>query len=250
MGGKALFVCAGAYSPQSNLNFSFQVEGEAVVISREMSAVAEAVTLADPTQSLTIFTDCLTLIQIVSRWTLADFTPYVESEGHWDILSVLLEGLRSRQAPTCMVWVKAHVGDYGNELADRAADQGCQSEDVRFHSPHTPFQLYSLEGQEMLSQHGWNQKVLTHASTLVGTHTSHCLCRSEAESTALCTLEHMTHSLLGQTLISRDGLTDPEIWSLLQIRGNSYPTASVVSHNKKGGVSSTCPLCHGGDSIM
>lgn len=59
----------------------------------EMAAVTEAVTLADPDQFLTIFTDCLTLIQIVSRWTLADFTPYVESEGDWDILSVLLEGL-------------------------------------------------------------------------------------------------------------------------------------------------------------
>eukprot|EP00961_Rhodomonas_salina_P207495 2800692-Rhodomonas_salina.3 len=94
-GSKALFVGAGVYSPQSKLNFLFQVEGEVVVICGEMSAVAEAVALADPTWSLTIFTDCLTLIQIVSRWTQADFTPYVESEGHWDILSVLLEGLQS-----------------------------------------------------------------------------------------------------------------------------------------------------------
>eukprot|EP00961_Rhodomonas_salina_P149992 2019407-Rhodomonas_salina.1 len=102
----------------------------------------------------------------------------------------------------------------------------------------------------MLSLHGWNWKVLTHACTLVGTHISHCLRRSDAESTALCTREHMTHHLLGQILSTRDGLTDLEIRSLLQIRGNSYPTAAVVSRNKKGGVCSTCPLCHDGDETI
>eukprot|EP00961_Rhodomonas_salina_P207494 2800692-Rhodomonas_salina.2 len=143
-----------------------------------------------------------------------------------------------------MVWVKAHIGDYGNELANRAADLGCLLEDVRFHSPHFPFQIFTLEGREMLSPHCWNNKVLTHASTLIRTHMSHHLRRSEAESTAMCTREHMSHSLLGQIITSQEGLTDPKIQSLLQILGNSYPTASVVSHNKKGGVSSACPLCH------
>eukprot|EP00961_Rhodomonas_salina_P101106 1360840-Rhodomonas_salina.2 len=59
----------------------------------------------------------------------------------------------------------------------------------------------------------------------------------------------MHHSLLGHILSTRDGLTDPEarVRTFLQIRGNSYPTASVVSRNKKGGVSFTCPLCHEGD---
>eukprot|EP00961_Rhodomonas_salina_P303046 3941076-Rhodomonas_salina.2 len=152
-----------------------------------MASATEEVTRSYPDQTLTIFTDCLTLIQIVTRWTRADFTPYVESEGHWDILSTLLEGLRSRRAHTRIVWVKAHVCYYGNELADSTANWGCRSEDVRFHRPHTPFQLYTMEGYDILSPHGWNKKVLTHASTLIRSYTAHCLRCSKAESTSVCT---------------------------------------------------------------
>eukprot|EP00961_Rhodomonas_salina_P185306 2501969-Rhodomonas_salina.2 len=97
----------------------------------------------------------------------------MESKGHWDILSTLLEGLRARCAPTRLVWVKAHVWDYGNELADRAADLCCKSEEVRFHRPHSPFQLFTLEGPALLSPHCWNRKVLTHTRTLISTYTVH-----------------------------------------------------------------------------
>eukprot|EP00961_Rhodomonas_salina_P163744 2205499-Rhodomonas_salina.4 len=166
--------------------------------------------------------------QVVQLDHQSSSAPPLTSLGSRLVVTLLLsggctwvEGLQSRQAPTHLVWVKAHVGDYGNKLAqaDRAADLGCKSEDVCFHSPHSPFQLYTLEGCKMLSLHGWNKK---------------CLSSSEAESTALCTSEHMHHSLLGQILSTLDCLTDPEILALLQIQGNSYPTASVVSSNKKG----------------
>lgn len=101
---------------------------------------------------------------------------------------------------------------------------------------------YTLEGRELLSQHCWNKKVLSHSSTLssLGTHMASLSC-SAAESTALCTCEHMHHPLLGQTLSMKEGLTYPEVLTLLQIRGNSYPAAAVVSCNKKGGVSSLDP---------
>eukprot|EP00961_Rhodomonas_salina_P186950 2524138-Rhodomonas_salina.1 len=60
----------------------------------------------------------------------------------------------------------------------------------------------------------------------------------------------MHHSLLGQVLTSLDGVTDAEVQSLLQIRGNFYPTATTVSRNKCGKVSSVCPLCHGDDETI
>eukprot|EP00961_Rhodomonas_salina_P053801 721921-Rhodomonas_salina.3 len=91
-GAEGLAVHAeGAYSVVGHLNFEFQVHWERVVARGEMGAAAEAVIQADQTKALTIrvFTDCMTLLQIITQWTLGDFTPSVEAEKHWDILSAL-----------------------------------------------------------------------------------------------------------------------------------------------------------------
>eukprot|EP00961_Rhodomonas_salina_P125111 1685775-Rhodomonas_salina.7 len=107
-----------------------------------MGSAAEVLVQAETNRSLAIFTDCMTLLQIVERWTRGDFTPSVEAEKHWDILSVILNRLSARTAAgaqTLIVWVKAHVGDVGNERADQAADHGCRSEDILYDRPTNPF---------------------------------------------------------------------------------------------------------------
>eukprot|EP00961_Rhodomonas_salina_P142863 1923189-Rhodomonas_salina.1 len=87
-----------------------------------MGGAAEVLVRAETGKSLTIFTDCMTLLQIVERWTRGDFAPSVEAEKHWDILTVILNRLRARTeagAQTLIVWVKAHACDVGNERADQ-----------------------------------------------------------------------------------------------------------------------------------
>lgn len=74
-------VGAGACSKSRTLNFHFRVCGEAKSRRGEMGAVTEATLQADKKKSLTIFTDCMTLLQIVNRWALAGagFAPYAEA---------------------------------------------------------------------------------------------------------------------------------------------------------------------------
>eukprot|EP00961_Rhodomonas_salina_P190063 2564461-Rhodomonas_salina.1 len=67
----------------------------------------------EPWPTLTL-THCLHSTQI----------PRMEEEKHQDILIDLLNALRRRTAPTLVVWVAAHIGDPGNELADMAANAG------------------------------------------------------------------------------------------------------------------------------
>eukprot|EP00961_Rhodomonas_salina_P230411 3113720-Rhodomonas_salina.1 len=185
-GGKALFVGARAYSVVGHLNFEFQVHWERVVARGEMGAAAEAVIRADQTKSLTVFTDCMTLLQIITWWMRGDFTP---GEKHWDILSTLLEGLCTRTeagSQTLIVWVKAHVGDVGKEMADKAADRGCTSDDIKFDHPTHPFLIYAIDTDEQLSQHCWSNKVQKHSWEMTGTHTKDRLQRTGTPSHTMC----------------------------------------------------------------
>eukprot|EP00961_Rhodomonas_salina_P053064 711823-Rhodomonas_salina.2 len=154
-----------------------------------MGAAAEAVIRADQTKLLTVFTDCMTLLQIITQWTRGDFTPSVEAEKHWDILSALLEGLHARTeagSQTLILWVKAHNGDVGNEMADKAADRGCTSDDIKFDCPTHPFLIYAIYTDEQLSQHCWSNKVWKHSRETTGTHTRDRLQCTGTPSHTMC----------------------------------------------------------------
>eukprot|EP00961_Rhodomonas_salina_P131067 1764384-Rhodomonas_salina.1 len=67
---------------------------------------------------LTMYTDSMSTVYIVLRWTHWDFSPSLDQEEQDDIVEALLEVLRSRTGHTTLVWVRAHAGDPGNEMAD------------------------------------------------------------------------------------------------------------------------------------
>ena len=130
----------------------------------ELGGITNAVADLPQGIPLCIMTDSRSLVDILRRWTRADFCPYMGDEDHDDILQVLLELIRSHGAPVHVVWVKAHRGDLGNYKADYYADLGCKAEDdVRFDRPSDPFQLWDLMAGTLLSPHGWKGKVQKHA---------------------------------------------------------------------------------------
>eukprot|EP00961_Rhodomonas_salina_P237002 3203472-Rhodomonas_salina.1 len=55
--------------------------------------------------------------------------PQMEDEKHQDLLLKFLLAIRNRAAPTHVIWVAAHIGDPGNELADIKADLGTGAEE-------------------------------------------------------------------------------------------------------------------------
>ena len=78
---------------------------------------------------VTIFIDCLSLLQILSNWGRVDFWPGPKDIIHFDVLLPLLQVLREWTAELVLVKVKSHAGCYHNEMADDCADAGCVLDD-------------------------------------------------------------------------------------------------------------------------
>eukprot|EP00961_Rhodomonas_salina_P116494 1567966-Rhodomonas_salina.5 len=86
------------------IRFSFSVGGPATSQRGEMAAAAMALDLADPNLPLTVYTDCMSILNAVVRWRRGDFQPRMEDEKHQDILLDLLKNLRHRASDTHFVW--------------------------------------------------------------------------------------------------------------------------------------------------
>jgi len=81
-----------------------------------------------PVGRLTLFIDCLCLLQFLSRWGRANFWPGPKEIPHFDVLLPLLRILREWTTVLVLVKVKSHAGCYHNKLADVRADAGRMSE--------------------------------------------------------------------------------------------------------------------------
>ena len=80
-------------------------------------------------QPFLIFTDCLSLMDNLSKWGRLDFWPDQDDLKHFDILESCIRRLRCRQAETRIVKVKSHSGLLMNDRADALAEDGRHSDD-------------------------------------------------------------------------------------------------------------------------
>eukprot|EP00961_Rhodomonas_salina_P041037 552196-Rhodomonas_salina.1 len=88
----------------------------------------------------------------------------MEEEKHQDILTDLLSSLRRRTAHTLVVWVAAHIGDPGNELADMAANAGTSEENASWDLDTCPIALHSIATSTfpLLHEANWTPTVDRH----------------------------------------------------------------------------------------
>eukprot|EP00961_Rhodomonas_salina_P046977 630358-Rhodomonas_salina.1 len=89
-----------------------------------------------------MYTDSMSAAYIVLRWTHGDYSPSLDQEDQDDVLDELLSVLRARTGPTTLVWVRAHAGDPGNELADGEAKAGSEQTVMKWDRPLTTVALY------------------------------------------------------------------------------------------------------------
>ena len=75
-------------------------------------------------ERLTVFIDCLCLLQFLSRWGKANFWPGPKEIIHFDVLFPLLKILREWPKELVLHKVKSHSGCYHNDMADELADAG------------------------------------------------------------------------------------------------------------------------------
>jgi len=101
------------------------VRAEAVALLRLLQEIQERSMVHS---RLTVFIDCLGLLQLISRWGRADFWPGPQDIIHFDVLLPLLRLLRSWLADVILVKVKSHSGCYHNDIADECASIGCESD--------------------------------------------------------------------------------------------------------------------------
>ena len=196
---------------------------------------------------MTVFTDSMTSIQIIERWTHQDFGPHEDGERHWDILRDMLEAIRARKGGVTVVWVKSHTGDVGNELADLRAGEGCWSLDKKWDKPIFPIELYGIESRLLLAPHGWSKAAERAAGEWIGFHARERLRgRPMAYSTESLVREDRGREYLGFSLVegTKHGLTEHDVRSMLQARSNCYPTEAYVARNSgKDPSAGVCRLC-------
>eukprot|EP00961_Rhodomonas_salina_P083712 1124748-Rhodomonas_salina.2 len=152
-----------------------------------------------------------------------------------------------RAANTHFVWIAAHVGDSGNELADIEANLGTQSEERLWDRDSFPIALHSIDSSTFPLLHAatWTPTVDRHAKKFVGKHQAEWLSNfSTARSSDFTLQEDNWREILGRVLTDST-LPELAIRDLLQASSFCFPTATVVSSNHWGSWCTKCslPVC-------
>eukprot|EP00961_Rhodomonas_salina_P116785 1571808-Rhodomonas_salina.1 len=207
--------------------------------------MARVLQLSDPNTPLTVFTDCMAILNAIARWRRGDFQPRMEDEKHQDILLEILRALLRRGASTLIVWVAAHSGDPGNEAADQQADAGILSEDRHWEVELHPISLHSTNSHSFPVLHpaNWTSTVDRHSRWYVGRHQAEWqMNHSEAISTDFTLTAGNGRELFGKVL-QDPTLPEMAVRDMLQALSFCFPTAAVVSLNHGGSWDSKCKLC-------
>eukprot|EP00961_Rhodomonas_salina_P084231 1131663-Rhodomonas_salina.1 len=131
----------------------------------ELADMTSVLQDSDTDVPLTIYTDCMAVINMISRWQQGERQPLMEEESHPDIMTAAIH------AETLIVWVKAHAGDPGNEQADTAAKAGALSErDAEWNIDTTPIKYCSnlTNSFPLLHEAKWTSTVEKHARHHLG----------------------------------------------------------------------------------
>ena len=120
---------AGCWLEQVLPDFSFFVHGMPKSITPELSAIAWAIKQAPKEQTLTILTDSLTSLRMLTNMQRKDFSLWLHGDPNRSLLEHTVRLVNERVAEGQQIHfakVPAHSGEPLNEAADAAADKATQ----------------------------------------------------------------------------------------------------------------------------
>ena len=193
-------------------------------------------------QPATLYTDSLSSLWIIKRWIRRDFGFCLDEEGHPDLVRQLVRALhRRRGVRTELVWVLAHAGEPGNEVADVWAKAGVDKSapafdwiclDIEFWSPSRNlinFLEWRASTTRWANHHSWQ------------TTAQHLRATSQAASTQSLLRPDRARATLGKVLQNRKRhVEERAVRWFLQARGFNTPVQAVLSSNSGGTVSALC----------
>ena len=201
---------------------------------------------------LTVFIDCLGLLQLLSRWGRADFWPGPQDIIHFDVLLPLLRLLRSWLTDVTLVKVKSHSGCYHNDIADECASLGCESDLPQLFPGPQKYGTLQLKIQPTLrhlvseekapsalpSDNIPNKKLLQQVFR-VNTWRAACLRNTIFARDLIQSAEGLTVA----RLIDNNSVSVIRCW--IQVMTGTYPVTSYL-HRISKAESKKCPYCSSG----
>ena len=204
--------------------------------------------------SVTVFVDCLGLLQLLANWGRADFWPGPKDIIHFDVLLPLLRVLREWTTELVFVKVKSHAGCYHNEMADECAGVGCALDDSPLYSGpqkygtlHLRLQpcLHNLVEKEhlcaTLPRDGAPNKSILKQVVSVNTKRAVNL----RHTIFVRDIVHQPVSVIVARVVAKG--SDSEVRCWMQAVTGTYPVASYLYRIGKI-ISKVCPYCSSGSN--
>jgi ribonuclease HI len=203
-------------------------------------------------ERVTVFIDCLGLLQILSKWGRVDFWPGPKDIIHFDVLLPLLKVLREWTAELVLVKVKSHAGCYHNEMADECADAECVLDNQHLFSGPQKYGTLHLRLQPSLHTLVENEHLRAtlprdgapNASILrqvVSVNTQRAV--NLRDTIFVREAVRRQESAIVARVISKS--CDSEVRCWMQAMTGTYPVASYL-HKIGKAVSKICPHCSSG----